>query len=793
MARMTDDNLLQMAQAYERDSAQYVNTVLKRKRTIALNDYNQKPYGNEQEGWSGYVDSTVADAVEWLLPDLIRPFITNSKAVIFKPDTAEQVQGAKDATAAANYVFHRQNNGFMLLNTLFKDALIETNCAAHWYKRTKIKRDVQKFTAASPTEIAALLGPRKKGDPVGKLDEDSLQRVGERPIMKANGQPMTDSAGQVMTEPLASGRIIRKTKKACVVIDAFEPENLLVMRTWTTPLLDECPYVCRLWQMTLSELNNLLDDLDVENVTAEELAGSMREDSADFTLQRARRNDDDIGLLGISNRISGIENNDRSQTTGWVRFEWITADVDGDGYAERRFVLRLSDKVLYDEEVDEVPICTGSPILRPHAWDGLGEAENVSDLQLLQTELIRGVINNAYAANNPRKIVLVDDDMAPFVDVDDLLDSRIGGAIRTKRMDAISMEPTEYVGNDMEPLLNRVENMTEKRTGMTKQRMGMDPNALKQDRTLGEVQIIDNASRQKTELMARVLGELIVVPIMRGINRLLHSGDFEPLKFQQGSQFMALNPDDWDSDYEMECAVGLGNGDTEKQLMTLARIAGTQMQLAQSPLGPMMVTPHQIYETQAKIVDLGGFKDPQEFFTDPGETTQDPKTGQPMPLKLPSPPPPPPPYQIEQEKIKQEGENERLRAKMTAEAQAKRQDKADQDAVQAANDSRDAQVAELEAQLKRATEAHSQEMDALRLQLDKYKVDQANATTIAVAKIAHPDAPSDEATVATVQAVTEAIEEIEFERDDNGALIRARKTRRRPEPAEPTESTTNEV
>lgn len=785
MPRMDDDKLLAMAQAYETDSAQYVNSVLQRKRTIALNDYNQRPYGNEQEGWSGVVTSDVADTVEWLLPDLIRPFVSNSKAVVFKPDTAEQVEGAKGQTAAVNYVFYRQNNGFMTLYTAFKDALIETNCAVHWYKRTKVKRTVQKFNAATPTQIAAMMAPRKSGDKPGELDKDSLVRVGSRPVVDPiTGAPMFDNAGQPMSEPLVSGRIVRKERKASVVIDAFEPENLLVMRTWTSPLLDECPYVCRLWEMTLSELNTLADDMGFDRVSASDLAGSKKHDAADSSLIRARRNDDDIGALGLNNRITGIDVNDESQTTGWVRCEWIIADVDGDGYAERRYVIRLDHKVLYDEEADEVPICTGSPIVRPHAWDGMGEAEAVSDLQLLHTELLRGVVNNSYASNNPRKVVQVDDDWAPLVDVDDLLDSRIGGAIRTKSMNAISMEPTLYVGHQMEPLLNRVENMTEKRSGLTKQRMGMDPNALRQDRTLGETQIIDTASRQRTELMARILGETIVIPLFRGIGRLLKSGDFDPLTFSQGSEFMRLDPATWDDDYELECTVGLGNGDTDKQLMTLGRIYGTQIQIAQSPLGPMMVKPRQIYETQAKLVELGGFKNPEEFFMDPGPQA-----------KLPSPPPPQPPYQIGVEEMKQKGENERLAMELQANGQQERQARADQDAVQAANDQRDAQIQALKDENERLQNAHTREMDALQLQLDKYKIDQDNATKIATARIAHPlgageegegGGASDEQTKSTLAQVAEAMQglqdaEVEFDRDpDSGAILRARRVKRAP-------------
>ncbi|MGE9070573.1 portal protein, partial [Escherichia coli] len=37
-------------------------------------------------------------------------------------------------------------------------------------------------------------------------------------------------------------------------VEAFNPEDLLVDREWTTPLLDDCPYVARLMEVTLSDL-----------------------------------------------------------------------------------------------------------------------------------------------------------------------------------------------------------------------------------------------------------------------------------------------------------------------------------------------------------------------------------------------------------------------------------------------------------------------------------------------------------------------------------------------------------
>jgi hypothetical protein len=770
--KMNDTQLLSLAQSYEADSAQYVNDTLQRKRTVALNDYNQRPYGNEQEGWSGIVTSDVFDTVEGMLPDLLDLFMSSDKAVVFEPTRADQVEGAKQATAGANHVFYQMNNGFLVLYTAFKDALIETNCAVHWYKQTEVVRRSERFKGATAEQVAMLMAPRKKGDPEGEVDEASLVQVGTAPVLDANGRPQFDTTGQELTEPLMDGRVIRKESKPRIVIDAFEPENLYVLRSWTSPLLGECPYVCRSREVTLSELNQMAEQLGFPDVTATELASSTKPNAEDLTVLRARRNGDDMGLSRMRSLPSGVESDDPASTTGWIRYEWMLVDKDGDGFTERRFVLRLQNKILYDEECDEVPICTGTPIIRPHTWDGMSVAEEMSDLQLLHTELMRGVVNNAYASNNPRKVVLTDNEGNPFADVDDLLDGRMGGVIRTKRMDGISMEPTAYVGNDMEPLLQRVDQMKEQRSGFTKQRQGIDPNSLREDRTLGETQIMDAASKQRIKLMGRILGETIVVPIFRGVNKLLTSGDFDKLFLDVRGEFVEYDPNEWDDGYRMRCTVGLGTGDTEKQQAELGAVFNTQLQLMQSPLGPLMVEPDNIFNTLTARLDLAGFKNPGLFFKDP-KGAQIPK------------PPPQPPIELIVEQERQKGLTQREQAKLSFEAQKTqftaqqaRQAKLDTDSVQAANDERDTQQKTIQSM-------HEQEMDALKLQLDKYVADLQAATSIQLERMRQGDTAGLGESRDEIAGLVSVINELrdlmdaptEIVRDANGAITGSRRVR----------------
>lgn len=689
---MDDDTLLSMLQELEDNSAQFVWGTLAQERRAAAKEYYRQPYGNEEEGWSSIVTSEVQDTVEWILPDLIDMFVSSDDAVVFEPTQAADAQGADQATDAANYVFYKQNNGFLTLYTAFKDALMFKNCAVHWRKETRRATRKERANGVTP-EVLALLVEERDAKIV------AANELAPQPLLDELGRPVLDAAGNPIMQTLINALVSVPTERRVIKVEAFEPDNLRIQRDWTSPMLDECPYVARDLEVTLSDLKQMGFD-----VAAEDLAASTQPGVGEALEQRRSRR----GLTDeLNDPTNEIEVDDESLTRGFLRIEWVLADYDGDGIAERREIYRLADKILSNEECDEVPVATGSPILVQHRWDGMSVAEIVSDLQLLKTELTRGVVNNAYAANNPRKLVLTDSQGAPQADVDDLLDGRPGGHIRVKQRDAVQWEATNFVGNQMFPLLEYVDQMGEKRTGVSKQQQGLDPNALRPDRTAAEVMMTANAAKARIKLIARILAETVVAPIFRGILRLLTEGDMEPIAFKLRGEFVELDPNEWRDSYDMTVNVGLGTGDKEKQLAVLRGIAQTQMGLAQSPLGPMMITPHQIYTTQAKMIALGGFKNVGDFINDPG------------PAQLPSPPPAPPDPALQVAQIKAQADVQVHREKLASDAQIEQIRGAAQQAVDANRQEMEArqhslklqQEAELQAMRARyEDERHQREM-----------------------------------------------------------------------------------
>lgn len=703
--KMDDEQLLSHLQANETDSSSFVWGQLATEREKALKEYFREPYGDEEEGLSQIVTSDVQDTVEWMLPDLLDVFTSSDKAVVFEPTQEKDVQGAAQATDAVNYVFHKQNNGFLTLYTAFKDALLTKNCAVMWRKETRRTKQVTPAQGASEEMLAMLL--QEAGEDA-KIEQASPLPVQMMP------DPMT---GEPIPGPqLYNAKVIGYKQKTTIKVEAFPPEELLVKRDWTSPLLNECPYVARMLQVTLSELH----EMGFDDVKAEDLSDSTDlAISSDAAFRKNRVGDLDQSLTEASN----LNEDDESRTEGLLRIEFVLVDYDGDGISERRCIYRLKDKILSNEECDQVQIATASPILIAHRWDGMSLAETVSDLQELKTELTRQMVNSGRLANNPRTEVLTTADGSPYADIDDLLDSRPGGVIRKTRADALTQNIVPWVGGQMFPMLEYVDTMREQRTGISRVQQGIDPNVLKTNRTLGEARQTAQTAKQRIKLVARIFGEILMKPTFLGILKLLTDGEMEKIAFRLRGEFVELDPNGWHDQYDMTVNVGLGTGDAEQQLAMLQAVAGAQAQAAASPLGAMLIKPKQLYNTQAQMIEAAGFKNVGDFWTDPGDA----------PMPSPPSPPPDPKIQIEQMKLQADAHKFQAQTQHDKEiegikSQAKIAEIQANLELQASNDARDFERDQVKA-------AHEQELAVKQLELDAYKIDADNQTKIVVAQI----------------------------------------------------------
>jgi hypothetical protein len=619
--------------------------------------------------------------------------------VAFEPTKADEVKGAEQATDACNYVFYKQNNGFLVLYTAIKDALTVKNCAVHWRKETQEVVNSVPFKGASEEMLAMLL--QDSGEIESATPEQAMGPDGSQAM-----QLVPDDFGVLQPTPIVvySGRIKKTEQRTICKVEAFSPAHLLIERDWHTPLLQDCPYVARLMYVSLSELRQM----GFKNVTSADLKSSHigQEDQSNIT----RADMQDGIVLGYDDQAD----DDDATAMGWLRMEYLLVDIDGDGVSERVCVYRLDDKILKTEIVNHVPIATTSPILNPHRWDGLSIADLVRDIQKLHTEILRGMLDNLKLTTNPRKKLLTDATGTPMANLDDLLDSRIGGIVRMRSTDAVTEEVTSFAGAQAMPMLDYVQGMRENRTGVSRTSMGLNPDSL--NNTATGRQIDQSAAMQRIELIARIFAETLVKPIFQGILKLLTDGDMQKLSFKLRDEFVEYDPQEWRDGYDMTINVGLGTGDkvTQSQMLTMI------YQLQQAGMGMELATPAHLYHTASKIIENAGFKDVQNFIQDPSKQT-------------PQPPKPDPMMQVEQMKL--QADMQKSQAQMQADmqleqvrAQAKWQEVRANLELQAANDARDSEREQRKAEF-------AQFMEQQRLQMEQWKAELEARTRIAIAQM----------------------------------------------------------
>ena len=189
-----------------------------------------------------------------------------------------------------------------------------------------------------------------------------------------------------------------------------------------------------------------------------------------------------------------------------------------------------------------------------------------------------------------------------------------------------------FVAQHSLPILEYIDSQKESRTGYTRYSQGLDSNSL--NKTARGMGMIMNMSQQRVNLMVTLFGECLKAA-MRGAQKLLSRyGDRAMTIRLTGGQYINIDPREWRSQYDLTMTVGLGVHDPQQRVQMLTQVAmAQQAAIAAGGMG-LLVTPKNVYNTQKRIVEAAGEKDPALYWTDPGD-------------KMPQPPPDPKAGEVE--------------------------------------------------------------------------------------------------------------------------------------------------
>lgn len=544
------------------------------------------------------VSTDVADTVEGLMPSLIEVFCSGDEVVRFEPVGPEDEEAAEQETDYVNHVFMQQNEGFMLLYSGIKDALLQKNGV--WKVWWEAGETAERETFYDlPDDVYALIA----SDPEVEVVEHT-----ER------GGSVADAAmGGTALTPLPPAKthdvtVMRRKPYGCAKVACVPPEEFGISRRAKT--IKDSPYCYHKVRRSVSEL--IEAGYDRELVESLPSAGD-----ADTEEALSRRNGEEDSYAGDINR---------SMREVEVTEHYVRLDYDGDGIAELRKITTAgaSETVLTkggqpdNEPVEAMPFASITPVPVTHRFFGRSVADLVMEIQRIKTFLLRQLLDNAALANNQR--MEVSESHAGDKTLDDLLTSRPGGVIRTRAPGGLMPIPSTPIGNNVLPLIEYVDQVREQRTGVTRQGQGLDANAL-QNQSATAVNQAFTAAQARIKLIARIFAETGIKDLFWLLHHVIRSHDTAERTVKLRNKWVPVSPRQWKTRTDLTVTVGIGHGTKEQQTASLMGLLGIQKEaLAAGGMG--LVDASNLYNTLKKLVELNGLKSVDPYFTDPKQSQQ---------------------------------------------------------------------------------------------------------------------------------------------------------------------------
>jgi len=596
---MSEEELQGVISSEINDAISFIDDDIGGNRALATEYYYGQPFGDEEEGRSQVVSMDVRDTVQGILPSLMRIFFGPEKVVEFAPNGPEDVQAAEQATDYVDFIFKRDNQGFKILHSAFKDALVR-------------KCGIVKYWWDESVEV--------KAESFSMLDEQTMMFLTQDPdieISAVREYPIPGMAEQnlaqgIMTPPpmMYDVEIKRRIKTGKVKIEALPPEEFLIDRRAKS--IDEATFVGHRTMKTVSDLVAMGYDYD-EMVEA---AGNGN----DFDDNQEYQARNPFAVISTAN------NGDPSSKNVLYIEGYLKVDFDGDGIGEMRRICTIgaSNKVIRNEIVSDRQFADFCPDPEPHTFFGMCPADVVMDIQRIKSNVQRGILDSLAQSIHPRTAIVEGQ-----ANMEDVLNTEVGAVIRMRAPGMVQPFTTPFVGQAAFPMLDYLDDIKQTRTGISKAASGLDADAL-QSTTKAAVSATVNAAHQHIEMIARIFAETGLRKLFTGILKLVIENQDKERMIRLRNTFVPMNPQSWDANMDVIVNVGVGDGTIEDRINILNQVAMRQeMLIKETGVNNPVVSLPQYTNTLTKMLQLAGIKDSQNYFNQ-------------LPVDFQLPPPPEP-------------------------------------------------------------------------------------------------------------------------------------------------------
>ena len=547
--------------------------------------------GNEPEATSTlqseFISTDVRDTVLFMLPNIMRTFFGTKKVVEFVPNGPEDIPLAEQQTDYINYIVQQKNQGFNVLYSAFKDALVRKTGFVKGFWDDSITASTHEYTGLDPQSYQALVL-----DPNVEIVEESVTMETITTLDPVSGEEV------VQEIPAMYDITIRRVKaKNQVCLEAIPPEEVLISRHARD--IKSASYVAHRMIKSVSELVAMGYDQDEIEEYASYAGTALDPESYDE--QQARN--------PFDNMVYPDRNDSGGKDVLYIE-HYLFYDFDGDGIDERIRVCTIGDglHILNVEQWDDLPIVMFCPDPEPHTAIGSCPADYLKPIQAAKSQIMRDTLDSLGHSIFPRMAVVEGQ-----VNIDDVLNTDIGQPIRVRAPGMVQPFSVPFVGKEAFPVLGYLDESKENRTGVSKASAGLNADAL-QSSTKAAVAATMSGAQGRIELICRHFAEGGMKDLFTLINNLVIKHQNAQDVFRLNGKFVPVDPRYWDTDKDLVVNVAISKSSDEEKFAILGSVAGKQEQILQT-LGPSnpMVSLQQYANTLSRMIEMAGFKDPESF------------------------------------------------------------------------------------------------------------------------------------------------------------------------------------
>jgi len=551
------------------------------------------------KGSSQWIDRSVWESVNGMLQEAMNVFATDvNETVKFTPIDKDDGDASIAATLMVNKILLKENDGYQVLHDVFKESFVVRTSFIKRYWATKEHTEIETFDDLTEEQVEAYI-------------TDVLATESIEPNLISFEAEFDPDTG------MGSGSISRKIKKEGVHIEFTPFEQVLVEPSATS--FKDANYVGHRVRKSKDELLNM--GLDPERV--EELTPSSSDIEAGV-IANARINN--ISPLNVSDIVMvGDEKADKV----WLYENYIKTSIIS-GEMELLQVFTVNDEILEINRVSEIPFVNINPLPTPGFIWGESLVDITKDIQDLNTQIVRGLIDNTMNANHRRYIATKGQ-----YDRRSLLDNRPGGVVEVTAPGAIELFPYHPLPQGMTALLEYVEQKKEQRTGVTRLGQGLDPAVFKNDNAHATVSDMLSASMNRLRMVCRNLAETGISELMLGIYRLVRENGKEPIKVRTSKGIKEILPRDLPPRDDMSLSYAIGTNERRERGQNLTMLLQNTLD---GPTAQFML-PEQQYHMACEIYKAFGIPDVENYLT---------------PVDQLPPPPEPTPAELMEVQIKEE-------------------------------------------------------------------------------------------------------------------------------------------